>query len=71
MTTYISYFSSILSKIERTIKNLIVEDNLLPITSEVDREKCKDMNLDRVVFIGRPITARQIVTSIIGDDNYV
>ena len=71
MTTYLSYFGSILSTIERTIKTLIVEDTLLPISCVEDKEKCKDMNLDRVIFIGRSIKAREFVTYIIGDDNNV
>jgi hypothetical protein len=72
MTSYISYFGYyILSTIERTIKTLIIHDTLLPISSVSDNEKCKDMNLDSVSFIGRPKSTREFVASIIGDDNYV
>jgi len=50
----ITYFSYILSIVERTIKTFIIEESLLPVSSVVDKEKCKDMNLDRASFIGRP-----------------
>lgn len=71
MTTYLTYFSSILSIVERTIKTFIVEESLLPVWSVVDKEKCKDMNLDRVNFIGRPIISDDFVIYIMADDNAV
>jgi hypothetical protein len=67
---YLSYFSSFLSIIERTINNFTLKDDVLPVSSTSDREKCKDINLDSVnlAALGRPINPYKIVTYIISDD---
>ena len=71
MASIVHYFASILSAIERKMKNLMVEETLLPVTSVSDREKCKDFNLDSVSFIRRPIRVSELMTSLIGHDDIV
>jgi hypothetical protein len=68
MASIVNYFGSVLSEIERKIKNLMVKETLLPVTSVCDREKCKDLNLDSVSFIRRPLSASEFITCIMGED---
>ena len=71
MSSIVHYFGSILSAIERKMKKLMDEESLLPVTSVSDREKCKDMNLDKESFIRGPRSVTELVSYIIYEDDAV
>ena len=61
MSTYITYFESILSTI---VKNFTESEQILPTSNTNDIEKCKDFDIEAAnwISIGRPISVNKIIS---------
>ena len=70
MSTFVTYFETILSSF---VKNFTEAEESLPTSNTNDREKCKDFDIENAnwVSIGRPMSAKKIISYFKGNDENV
>jgi hypothetical protein len=70
MSTYVSYFETILSSI---VKKFSESEESLPTSNTNDREKCKDFDIEgaNLISIGRPMSVVKFISYLKGNDDNV
>jgi len=70
MSTYVTYFETILSSF---VKNFTEAEETLPTSNTNDREKCKDFDIEAAnwISIGRPMSVSKFILYIKGNDENV